>query len=122
MAFQRAVGEPAPPIPGIGAAVPPTFPAADPLCDPEHMRGMRPTGALAASSESGGSVLHAEQHFEYVAPIRVGDVLTVVVRDGRSWTKQGRSGQLCFHEIVKEYRDGDGQVRVRSRMVLVTGK
>ncbi|UIX29381.1 FAS1-like dehydratase domain-containing protein [Streptomyces sp. GQFP] len=119
LAFARAVGEPPP---GPGDLVPPTFTATTVQHDPEHMRDLRPTGALAAATaDEGATVLHAEQHFEYLAPVRVGDVLHVAETPGRTWTKQsGQGGTLTFTELVKELRDDTGSVVVRSRMVLVT--
>jgi hypothetical protein len=117
LCFSRAVGE-APP--GPGGLVPPTFTATTVLHDPEHMRDMRPVGALAASADGGGAVLHAEQHFEYLGPVRVGDVLQVSETPGRTWTRQSRQGStLTFTEVVKELRDDTGALVVRSRMVLV---
>lgn len=117
LAFARAVGERPP---GPGEVVPPTFTACSVQHDPEHMRGLRPSGALAAAVEAGGTVLHAEQHFEYLAPVRVGDLLTVVDKPGRSWEKQSKSGDLlAFIEIVKEFSNPVGDVVVRSRTVLV---
>lgn len=122
MAFARAVGDrrladaPAP----AGTVVPATFIAVDAQFDPLHMRDMRPAGALAAAEGAVGSVLHAEQHFEYVRPVRVGDVLTVTQADGRSWQKpRGSGGLLRFREIVKEYRDEEDRLVARSSMVLV---
>jgi hypothetical protein len=122
MAFARAIGErgltDSPPAPGT--PVPATFTATDNQFDPAHMRGMRPTGPLATENTSGGSVLHAEQHFEYLEPVRVGDVLTVTELDGRAWDKPSRrGGQLRFREIIKEYRNQDDRLLVRARMVLV---
>lgn len=117
LAFARALGEPAP---GRGDVVPPTFIACSGQHDPEHMRGGRPAGPLAAALAAGGTVLHAEQHFEYLAPVRVGDVLTVVDKPGRSWEKRGRGGDLlAFTELVKEFCNPVGDVMVRSRTVLV---
>jgi hypothetical protein len=75
---------------------------------------------LSDSSAGGGSVLHAEQHFEYFASVRVGDLLTVHESDGRRWHKQSRrAGALEFREIVREYRDPSDELVLRSRMVLV---
>jgi hypothetical protein len=117
LSFSRAVGEPPP---GPGDLVPPTFTATTVQHDPEHMRDMRPVGALAAAADSGGVVLHAEQHFEYLGPVRVGDVLHVSETPGRTWTRQSRQGgTLTFTELVKELRDDTGALVVRSRMVLV---
>ncbi|OXR46979.1 hypothetical protein B7C42_00095 [Nocardia cerradoensis] len=122
LAFARAVGDAdlAAEIPAQGTVVPATFVAASIQFDPTHMRGMKPAGALSDSNTSGGSVLHAEQHFEYFAPVRVGDLLTVHESDGRRWRKQSRrAGALVFREIVKEYRSSSDELVLRSRMVLV---
>lgn len=117
LAFARAIGEVPP---GPGEVGPPTFTACSVQHDPEHMRGMVPAGALAAAIAAGGTVLHAEQHFEYLAPVRVGQVLTVVEREGRNWQKSSRDGRtLEFTELVKEFLNPVGDVIVRSRMVLV---
>jgi hypothetical protein len=107
-AFCRAVGE------QREGVVPPTFTATTSLHDPKHLSG-------AAQSGEGESVLHAEQHFEYLAPVRVHDVLAVTEAPGKTWTKQSRSGgTLTFTELVKELRDEHGMLVVRSRMVLVS--
>jgi hypothetical protein len=122
LAFARAVGDDdlTAGVPAPGTPVPPTFPATATQFDPEHMRSMRPSGALAARSEQGGSVLHAEQHFEYLAPITVGAVLDVVESPGETWQKTNRrGGLLTFRELVREYRDESGALVARSRMVLV---
>lgn len=120
--FARAVGAEdlanAPPEPGT--PVPATFTAVDAQLDPAHMRDMLPVGGLAAAEGADGNVLHAEQHFEYWRPVRVGDVLMVEETEGRTWQKERRKGgYLRFREVVKEYRDDRGSLVVRSRMVLV---
>ncbi|EIV90880.1 MaoC family dehydratase N-terminal domain-containing protein [Frankia sp. QA3] len=124
LAFGRAIGAPPPGRAGLAALdppapVPPTFVAASALHDPEHLRGLRSTGPLAAPPD-GGSLLHAEQHFEYLAPIRVGDVLEVERTDGRRWEKKSRhGGRLRFREVITDYRFPNGALSVRSRMILV---
>lgn len=66
----------------------------------------------------GGSGLHAEQHYEYHRPLRVGDVLTSTTRRGESWEKEGRrAGKLVFSESITEYRDSDGELVVTARSV-----
>jgi acyl-CoA thioesterase FadM len=125
--FGRAVGDTLPGRTDLAALdphapVPPTFVAASALHDPEHMRGLRPTGPLAAQAGDGGggAVLHAEQHFEYHAAVRVGDVLTVERTDGRTWEKESRhGGRLRFREILTDYRRPDGALSVQARMLLV---
>lgn len=115
-AFARAVGAR---VPVAGEVVPPTFMTCSSQDDPAHMRGLRPAGPLAGLGETVEGVLHAEQHFEYFAPARVGDEVEVSEKPGRSWVKQGSSGQLEFLEFVKEVRDADGELVQRSTMTLV---
>jgi acyl dehydratase len=69
----------------------------------------------------GGTTFHAEQHFEYHRPVRVGDVLRVFSHPGARWTKQGRrGGTLEFSEKIVEFRDRRGDLVVTSRSVAVT--
>lgn len=118
LAFTRAVGDPGPRA--AGEVVPPTFTACAAIQDPAHMRGLRPVGAPARAAAEGSTVLHAEQHFEYLALVRVGDVLTMTESSGDTWTKPGRDGgTLRFSESVREFRDAGGDLVVRSRMVTV---
>jgi acyl dehydratase len=68
----------------------------------------------------GGSGLHAEQHYTYHRPVRVGDVLTATTTPGKRWEKQGRrAGVLVFAETVTEYRDQQGELVVTARSVAV---
>ena len=68
----------------------------------------------------GGSGLHAEQHYTYHRPVRVGDVLTATTIPGKRWEKQGRrAGVLVFAESVTEYRDQQGELVVTARSVAV---
>lgn len=71
-------------------------------------------------SGGGGTALHAEQHYEYHRPVRVGEVLTATTKPGKQWEKEGRrAGRLLFSEQITEYRDGDGQLVVTARGVAV---
>jgi len=116
LAFSRALGK----VDAGADVVSPTFAATTVVQDPDHMRGMRPAGALAAAERLGGTVLHAEQRFEYLAPLCVGDVLEATQRSGRTWTKPRASGgELLFTELVTELRDSQDELVVRSTMVLV---
>ena len=80
--------------------------------------GREPTG----DPDSGdGSILHAEQHFEYFLPVRPGMALTVTTEPGQTWVKRSRSGgELHFTEERTEYRDADGRLVVAARSVSVT--
>ncbi len=75
-------------------------------------------GGGRSGGGGGGSGLHAEQHYEYHRPVRVGDVLTSTTRRGDSWEKEGRrAGKLVFSESITEYRDQDGELVVTARSV-----
>jgi acyl dehydratase len=80
----------------------------------------RKTGGETKLRGGGGSGLHAEQHYTYHRPVRVGDVLTATTTPGRRWEKQGRrAGVLVFAESVTEYRDQRGELVVTARGVAV---
>jgi acyl dehydratase len=75
-------------------------------------------GSGSGASGGGGTGLHAEQHYTYHRPVRVGDVLTATTRPGERWEKQGRrAGKLVFAETITEFRDQDGELVVTARGV-----
>ena len=124
-----------------GVPAPPTFVQASAQFDPEYF--LRPkvgqpwfgSGKNATSlppkeegsgggGGGGGGGLHAEQHYEYHRPLIAGEVLTAEVKEGKSWSKEGRrGGTLQFSESIIEYRGKDGELVVTARGVGVrTGK
>ena len=128
MMFRRSIGDYAVPDTGLEtAAAPPTFPRAVAQFDPDYFlrlkpgvpwfgSGKTPTGVTGKASSSGG--LHAEQHFEFMRPVRPGDVLTVTEKTGKTWEKESkRAGKLIFSERVAEYRDQKGELVCISRGV-----
>ena len=128
MMFRRSIGDYTVPDTGHESAVaPPTFPRAVAQFDPSYPlrikpgeawfgSGKRPSGIDGKPSTSGG--LHAEQHFEFVRPVRPGDVLTVTEKAGKSWEKESkRAGKMIFTERVAEYRDQKGELVCISRGV-----
>ncbi|RHW23810.1 hypothetical protein D0Z08_28090 [Nocardioides immobilis] len=125
MLFARSVGDTDPVYgdqlaagTGEQLVTPPTFVRALDHFDPtSRTRPSLPT----LSPDFGGSpnMVHAEQHFEYLAPFRAGEQVVVEAFEGRTWTKNGRSGRLDFSETVTEYRRSDGDVLVRARKVSV---
>jgi hypothetical protein len=132
--FARSIGDPNPiyadpdhaagtEVGGIIAQFDPDYPLRPQLGEPWFGSGGHPTGRVPAAEPSGsggrGTGLHAEQHYEYHRPLRVGDVLSAVNRPGESWEKQGRSGKLVFSESVTEYRDAEGELVVTARAVSV---
>ena len=138
MMFARSIGDPNPVYYDAEAAkkteaggiiAPPTFVQASAQFDPDYgLRpkigqpwfgsGKNPTGVQRTGGGGGGSGLHAEQHYEYHRPVRVGDVLTATTRRGETWEKEGRrAGKLVFSESITEYRDQDGELVVTARSV-----
>jgi acyl dehydratase len=61
-------------------------------------------------------LLHGEQDFEYVKPIRAGDVLTFRSRTKEVFEKQGkRGGKMLFIIGETEYRNQRGEVVAYTR-------
>ena len=127
LAFGRALGAADPPggLPAVGDAAPPTFAIAGAQFDPDYPLRPRPgaqwhgSGGDAGLVTEGAGGLHAEQHFFYHRPVRVGDVLVPTSRPGEQWEKQGRSGRLRFREHITEFRDEAGELVVTARSVSV---
>jgi hypothetical protein len=134
LAFTRALGGDDPPptspspftgLPAAGDAAPPTFAIAGAQFDPEYPLRPGPgvpwhgSGGDAGLVTEGAGGLHAEQHFVYHRPVRVGDVLVPTSRPGETWEKQGRSGRLRFRERITEFRDEAGQLVVTAVSVSV---
>ena len=99
-----------------GSGVPPGGRASPPEPAERLWHG---SGGDAGLVTEGAGGLHAEQHFVYHRPIRVGDVLSGATRPGEEWEKQGRSGQLRFSEQITEYRDEAGELVITARSVSV---
>jgi acyl dehydratase len=65
-------------------------------------------------------VLHGEQEYEFLKPIRVGDVLTAVSRIVDVYEKPGkRGGSMNFAVTETEYTNQRGQVVARARAVTI---
>jgi hypothetical protein len=125
--FARGLGaaDPEGGLPAAGDPAPPTFTIASAQFDPDTPLRPRPgeawhgSGADAGLVKEGAGGLHAEQHFTYHRPVRVGDVLVPATRPGQQWEKEGRSGRLRFSELITEFRDEAGELVVTARMVSV---
>jgi hypothetical protein len=124
LAFLRALGS-AGELPRWGDVAPPTFLIAGAQFDPDYPLRPRPgapwhgSGGDAGLVTEGAGGLHAEQHFVYHRPVRVGDVLAGATRPGQEWEKRGRSGRLRFREQITEFRDEAGELVVTARSVSV---
>ena len=65
-------------------------------------------------------LLHGEQEFDYLRPIRVGDVLTFRSRTKDVFEKQGkRGGSMLFVVGETEFRDQQGEVVAYMRNVAI---
>jgi hypothetical protein len=125
--FARSLGaaDPQGGLPAPGDPAPPTFTNASAQFDPDYPlrpwpgAGWHGSGGDAGQVKEGAGGLHAEQHFTYHRPVRVGDVLSAVTRPGEEWEKQGRSGRLVFREQITEFRDEAGELVVTARSVSV---
>jgi hypothetical protein len=126
--FARAIGAADAPesgLPKAGDVTPVTFAVASAQFDPDYPLRPSPAESWHGSGGDAGLVtegaggLHAEQHFIYHRPVRVGDVLIPATRPGEEWEKQGRSGRLRFREQITEFRDEDGELVVTARNVSV---
>jgi hypothetical protein len=124
--FARSIGDANSVFYGPEAVAPPTFVQSSAQWDPDYI--LRPPvggewwgsgrGPGRSPSDGGGTGLHAEQHYEYARPLRVGDVLTATVKPGKTWEKEGRrAGKLVFSETIVEYRDQSGELVVTARGV-----
>jgi hydroxyacyl-ACP dehydratase HTD2-like protein with hotdog domain len=112
--FARAVGDDHLSTDELDMPVPPTFPAYG-LCAFETMYGSR------AAQLDMHRVLHAEEHYRYERPLRIGDRLACQTRVVEDYTKQGRrGGTMRFVVTETEMRDeqtGDLVVVARTTMV-----
>ena len=145
--FARSIGDPNPIYADesyaraseVGAIIaPPTFVQASAQFDDDYPlrpkigapwfgSGREPTGVRRSSGSAGGgggggtnggTGLHAEQHYTYHRPLRVGAVLTATTRSGKQWEKEGRrAGRLQFSETITEFRDEHGELVVTARGV-----
>ena len=65
-------------------------------------------------------LLHGEQDFEYVKPIRAGDVLTFRSRTKEVFDKQGkRGGKMLFIVGETEFRNQQGEVVAYARNTVI---
>jgi N-terminal half of MaoC dehydratase len=116
-----------------GVSAPPTFVATIAQFDPDWPyrptpgepwwgSGRGPGTPAPTTGGSGGTSLHAEQHYEYTRPLRPGDVLSAERVEGKTWEKQSaRAGTLRFSEEITRFHDQAGElVMTATRVRVVT--
>jgi hypothetical protein len=111
--FARAIKEDNSAFKGDQPLAPPTF-----LMTSQHWiePGAGPRGVKLDMRR----VLHGEQEFEYVKPIRAGDILTVRSRTKDIFEKEGsRGGKMLFMVMESEYRNRRGEVVAYSRSTTI---
>lgn len=89
--------------------VPPTFLTTAVFWQPPEMQ--RP---YEAAEMELARVLHGQQRYEYFAPVRAGDVLSVEIRIDSIETKSGaRGGTMRLAHVISEFRDPKGSLVAR---------
>src|SRR5262245_61512880 len=108
--FARAVKDPNPSFAGERPLAPPTF-----LMTMALWAGDMGSTRSAVKLDV-RRLLHGEQEFEYVRPIRAGDVLTFRSRTKEVFEKEGkRGGKMLFIIGETEYRNQRGEVVAYTR-------
>jgi acyl dehydratase len=111
-AFAKALGDP---NPEYTTVAPPTYPIA--------FMTQAMSGGMDTFLELGlnfMTLVHGEQEFEYVRPIRIGETLTLTGRIADVYEKTGSSGTLDFVVMETEGRDEKSQPVFYSRNVLIS--
>ena len=113
--FARAIKDDNSVFTGDDALVPPTF-----LMTVAHWTEGATSGGLRAVKLDMRRLLHGEQEFEYLKPIRAGDVLRIRSRTKDVFEKQGsRGGNMLFVLMESEYRNQRDEVVAYSRNTLI---
>lgn len=117
--FARACLNPSDAYRARDAVAPPTFPRT--LAFWTSPRGGERRGRGGMDMRR---VLHGEQEFEYVRPVRAGDVLTASSSVKDSYEKEGkRGGTMRFVITETVFRDPGGEIVAYSRSTTIeTGK
>jgi acyl dehydratase len=115
-AFARALRDPNPAYQGPNATT-------APLTYPIAFMAQALAGGSSAFLELGlnfMTLVHGEQEFEYLRPIRLGETLTLTGRVGDVYEKTGSSGTLDFVVLETEAKDAEGKPVFFSRNTLIS--
>jgi acyl dehydratase len=100
---------------GAAAVAPPTYPIAF------MVQAM--SGGMETFLELGlnfMTLVHGEQEFEYLRPLRLGETLTLTGRVGDIYEKTGSSGTLDFVVLETEAKDAEGKPVFYSRNTIIS--
>ena len=115
-AFARALRDPNPAYTGPDATT-------APLTYPIAFMAQALAGGSSAFEELGlnfMTLIHGEQEFEYVRPVRLGERLTLTGRVSDIYEKTGSSGTLDFVVLETEATDAEGKPVFFSRNILIS--
>ncbi len=115
--FVRAIDDPNPAYQGDDPMLPPTFATVFTFWGGANLEGY-----LNALGVEMIHVLHAEQEYEYLAPLHVGDTVTGQTRIEDIYVKQGRSGSMEFIQFETIYHNQRGErVLIDRALIIVRG-
>jgi len=113
--FAQALGDDHPAYRGADATAPLTYPIA--------FMTQAMAGGMDTFLELGlnfMTLVHGEQEFEYLRPVRVGETLSLTGRIADVYDKTGSSGTLDFVVLETEGRDQQGRPVFLSRNTLIS--
>lgn len=114
-AFADALGDKNPRYRGPDAVAPPTYPIA--------FMTQAMSGGMDTFLELGlnfMTLVHGEQEFEYVRPVKAGETLSLKGRIADVYEKVGSSGTLDFVVLETEATDAAGKPVFYSRNILIS--
>lgn len=112
--FLLAIGDDHPGYRSDDPPLPPTFPTAF-----MFWGGFGLKDVLKEFGIEIRNVLHAEQEYEYLAPIHIGDTVTGQMRISDIYVREGRSGRLEFIELLTEYTNQNGDLVLKERGLII---
>lgn len=112
--FALAIDDPNPAYIADDPAVPPTFPTVLAFWGPMTLET-----ALNEIGVEIFNVLHSEQEYEYFAPLKVGDTITVETHISDIYAKEGRSSKMEFVEFMTAYTNQNGDPVLKERALII---
>jgi hypothetical protein len=112
--FLLAIGEQNPAYREPGAPLPPTFPTVA-----TFWAGGGLEEALKAIEVDIWTVLHAEQEYDYTAPIHVGDTLTATTRIADIYERSGSSGDMTFVSFETTFDNQHGDTVITGTSLII---
>ena len=112
--FVLAIDDPNPAFLEAGAVVPPTFSTVFTFWSGESIESY-----LKELGVEMFNVLHAEQEYEYHAPVHVGDTVIGQTRIADIYARTGRSGAMEFIRFDTEFRSPGGDLLLTDHALII---